>query len=1327
MLKSHSGTKNRIRSTLLGAVACMVVLQVPDPACGQTAPTIDQGELTSVTENSVTIDWTSPPAEKAKLEVTVFYGSEDGNTQEDDWQQQADFSRKGKAEERYQVTLEDLEPDTEYFYRIRAAGPAGETWSDAATFRTLALSLPWYLLLKLYALLPVAIVIALFVVPFSVGGRLAKRFRMPDHGWKIGLILWALACGLVIIGFRWPPKLGIDLSGGTILVYEVDQDKKDPNKPVKMDDVVDAVSERVNPGGQKEMTIRPYGAEQIEIIIPRIDPEEAKRVEKMVSRIGSLEFRILANNRDHKALIQRARREKTDVLKDSQDNVEAWWVPVQQGHDKDFEDYLYRRDRQGRRIKIPESQREVAVRETFRRGEKTLELLVVKDSFDVNGEYLDNAARDIDDAGNPRVAFQFKPAGARLFGRLTSLNLPDEVQDFYRKLAIILDDRLYSAPRIRSTIYDRGVIEMGTPRGEAERRTQQKEVDDLVRVLNAGSLPTALNERPIFRLVTGPTLGHDTIVKGSWAIGISVVLVLLFMLFYYRFAGVIACAALLTNLVLILAIMITIGAAFTLPGLAGLVLTVGMAVDANVLIFERIREELGRGAALRMAIRNGFSRATTTIVDANFTTLITGVILFWIGTDVVKGFAITLILGVLLSMYTAIFCSRVVFDIAERRRWITELTMMRILGATQIDFLGKRWLAAGFSLLVIVAGLVGVTFRSVGQGVRLLDIDFTGGVSVVAVFNKPQIIAEVREAFRGLPDLAVSDVQLEDQPRGKTFRINTSQPQVGPEDCERLAEWAVQSVRRQLEKVVGPEGDTAKRSEAVEAIRGQVAKILETKPDDPQRESALQALHQQVADLFADAPQSPELRSTLGTLRRQIDRIVRVNTPIDYVEEYLHQQFPGELASNTMGFTKVVTVGRAEEEEAEASPEKPTQPATTDQTRDDLPGDGVLAMAGETPIPLAQADPPETEGSAGKPAAERPSSQPAPDDAPDEAPQPPAKKTPAETPAEAADAPGEPGDQPEKPAQKPEGPGEKPGEPSGKPAEPAAQPAPRAADAKTQARLEFALEVSHDTVMDLFLDEFGSKDKLPPLELTPLLGSTNQPDTDFTRGDSTPYKMWNVEIDLPQQRTKDLLESITAAVADTPFFPSSNTIGSKVAGSTQMQAIYALAASLLFIVAYIWIRFQRVIFGLAAVVALVHDVLVTLGVIALSAFLAPYLGFLLIDPFKIGLPVLAAFLTIIGYSLNDTIVVFDRIREVRGKTPRLTQEMVNTSINQTLARTLLTSLTTLLVVLILYMFGGESIHAFAFALVIGVVVGTYSSVFVASPALLWMTRPSKAK
>ena len=190
-------------------------------------------------------------------------------------------------------------------------------------------------------------------------------------------------------------------------------------------------------------------------------------------------------------------------------------------------------------------------------------------------------------------------------------------------------------------------------------------------------------------------MGSETIEQGKVAILASLAAVVVFMIVYYRFAGIVACLALAFNLLLVLALMVLIKAAFTLPGLAGLVLTIGMSVDANVLIYERIREELRSGAALRMAIRNGFSRAMSAIIDSNVTTIIAGVVLYYIGTDQVKGFAVTLILGILTSMFTAIFFARVVFDVAERRGWIKQLRMMKLMATPNFDFLRVRWIAGG--------------------------------------------------------------------------------------------------------------------------------------------------------------------------------------------------------------------------------------------------------------------------------------------------------------------------------------------------------------------------------------------------------------------------------------------------------------------------------------------------------------------------------------------------------------------------------------------------------------------------------------------------------
>jgi SecD/SecF fusion protein len=196
----------------------------------------------------------------------------------------------------------------------------------------------------------------------------------------------------------------------------------------------------------------------------------------------------------------------------------------------------------------------------------------------------------------------------------------------------------------------------------------------------------------------------------------------------------------------------------------------------------------------------------------------------------------------------------------------------------------------------------------------------------------------------------------------------------------------------------------------------------------------------------------------------------------------------------------------------------------------------------------------------------------------------------------------------------------------------------------------------------------------------------------------------------------------------TALFPMAAKIGGRVSGDMQTKALLAIGVSLLGVIGYLWIRFQKVTYGLAASVALVHDVLVTIGMMALSAYVVrsvPVLAEALqLESFQISLTIVAALLTIIGYSLNDTIVTFDRLREVKGKTPYLTPQMVNTSVNQTLSRTILTAATSLFVVVILYFFGGEGIHSFAFAFLVGIIVGTYSTVYIAAPVLLWLSGAS---
>ncbi len=353
--------------------------------------------------------------------------------------------------------------------------------------------------------------------------------------------------------------------------------------------------------------------------------------------------------------------------------------------------------------------------------------------------------------------------GPPRFGRLTGEHVP--VGDFKYHLAIVLDNVVQTAPTIQSAITDNGRITGNFTR---------QEVDDIVEIINAGSLPAALEQTPVRDMTTDATLGAETIRQSTHAMIIASIAVPLFMLVYYHFAGLVAVLVLSLNMLMLVALMILIKAPFTLPALAGLALTVGMAVDNNVLIYERLREELAHGAALRMAIRNAFHRVGVVIVDANITHLIAATVLWSVGTEQIKGFAVTFWLGAVLSIWATMFVARVMFEVAERRRWVQRLNMMQWIGHTKIDFMAWFPACATFSVLITVLGLVIAVVR--GQG--LFDIDFTGGVSVQTVFQKEQAIKDIRAEIDSirekLPDATVTPAHQEDEPDDQRFIIDTS-------------------------------------------------------------------------------------------------------------------------------------------------------------------------------------------------------------------------------------------------------------------------------------------------------------------------------------------------------------------------------------------------------------------------------------------------------------------------------------------------------------------------------------------------------------------------
>jgi preprotein translocase subunit SecD len=276
------------------------------------------------------------------------------------------------------------------------------------------------------------------------------------------------------------------------------------------------------------------------------------------------------------------------------------------------------------------------------------EFYAVRKVIPVTGTDLKNARVQKGRLGEPNVGFSLTPDGAHKFGELTGNNIK-------RRLAIVLDNKVVSAPVINSRIDDQGVIE-GT------FTTQQ--ASDLALILRSGSLPaslTTLEERTV-----GPSLGRDSIHQGVLAALIGFVALILAVVLYYHGAGINAVLALLLNLVIILGMMAIFKATLTLPGIAGIILTLGMAVDSNVLVFERIREERRDGKTIRAAIENGFSRAFGTIIDTHMTTIISALFLFQFGTGPIKGFAVTLLIGLFASVFTAFFVSRVIFDLVYK-------------------------------------------------------------------------------------------------------------------------------------------------------------------------------------------------------------------------------------------------------------------------------------------------------------------------------------------------------------------------------------------------------------------------------------------------------------------------------------------------------------------------------------------------------------------------------------------------------------------------------------------------------------------------------------
>ena len=747
-------------------------------------------------------------------------------------------------------------------------------------------------------------------------------------------------------------NLGLDLKGGMDVTLQIKTEGEEVS-PEIINRTLEVIRNRVDGMGVTEPEIIQEGVDRISVKIPGI--KDPKRALDLIGRTAKMEFQLVAEDSLTETVLARL-----SEVKDLTAYIDVTTSQTREGAvfktlrvENEDTGYVSRLLKSEEAQKLIPEEYEFLFRKKDKPDEKYKLLYLVKKDPAISGEMLTDANVGHDRLLNPEVHLDFTTAGWRRLASVSGIaESKYKKEKIVSRLAIVLDKVIYSAPLMKQKLLRNASITGNFTKDEA---------NDLRIILKSGALPASvviLSNR-----VVGPSLGIDSIRKGVKSALIGLVLVVVFMLVYYMFSGFVADCALCLNILIIFAALVAFGNTLTLPGIAGVILTIGMAVDANVLIFERIREELSIGRQLRTAIVNGYDKAFLTILDANVTTFITAAVLFIFGTGPIKGFAVVLMIGIVASMFTALFGTRTLFEIMMRVKKFHQLHMLKFFSKPNIDFIGKRKIAYAVSLAVIVTGMG----FFVNRGSDNLGIEFTSGSETQIQFSKNVAIGDVRQA---------------------------------------LLEGGIEDARVQ---------------------------------SYTDRESGN-------SGIFVKSSQTNEVSDkTLAALKKA------------------------------------------------------------------FPNDGVT-------------------------------------------------------------------------------------------------------------------------------------------------------------------------------------------------FESSSSIGPVVSKDLKRNAFIAMILSLFAIVAYVWFRFGLK-FGIAAVTALIHDVLITLGIFAICGR-------------HISLPVVAAILTLIGYSLNDTIVVFDRIREdIRLMKKASYKNILNASMNQTLSRTVLTSLTTLIVIVLLFIFGGENINDFALVLLIGVIVGTYSSIFVASSLL----------
>ncbi|HMJ92415.1 MAG TPA: protein translocase subunit SecD [Candidatus Acidoferrum sp.] len=549
-------------------------------------------------------------------------------------------------------------------------------------------------------------------------------------------------------------RLGLDLQGGSAFLVQLETGKLATNttKEIAVNNAVEVLRKRVDRFGVAEPLIQPVGDDRIAVQMPGLSESDMDSVRVAIQKAAFLEFRWVHD--ENQTLLQQS-------------------------------------------IVPPGYQRMRHVQENQRGETQVSEYIVSRTAIPgLNGKNLKNANMSRGLLGEPEIHFLLDTEGATAFAKITTENRG-------RFMAIILDGELYSAPRINEPITGGS--------GQITGQFTEKEAADLAAILqNPLEAPVkVLSEERV-----DPSLGRDTIRSGINSALYATIAVAAFMAIYYMFAGMVANVALLTNIVVLLGVMASIKTTLTLPGIAGIVLTVGMAVDANVLIFERIREELAKGKSLRAALAAGYDRAFGTIFDSHVTTLISSIILWYLGTGTIKGFGVALTIGVAASLFTALVVTRVIFDFMLAQGWLKSMRMLHIIKAPKVDFMKFAKPAFAVSWIIIIVGVAWGLHRGFNKR-DILGIDFVGGDNLTLAFREKIDVDKIRDVVTPISRDSLIQYQRAMAGTDEKLRITIGIPKDGNPDA------AANAVVSGLQKTFPQAGFELKGSERVGATVGE--------------------------------------------------------------------------------------------------------------------------------------------------------------------------------------------------------------------------------------------------------------------------------------------------------------------------------------------------------------------------------------------------------------------------------------------------------------------------------------------------------------------------